>query len=109
MTEKRKRGRPPGSGSKNKPKIDKGTRPVTGQSIVASINSSLSKFAHLKNQPKQDGGFVGALPAVNAKDCIIKEGFNDIANGRNETPYPSNWESLSKVAKLQWLTANRQK
>jgi hypothetical protein len=26
-----------------------------------------------------------------------------------ETPYPSNWDTLGKVAKLQWLTANRQK
>lgn len=25
----------------------------------------------------------------------------------SETPYPSNWNELGKIAKLQWLTANR--
>lgn len=27
----------------------------------------------------------------------------------DETPYPSNWDTLSKVDKLQWLTAQKAK
>jgi len=49
-------------GSKNKPKEDNGTRPVTGLSIVASINSSLSKFARAKEP------FDKKPPTINLED-----------------------------------------
>ena len=39
----------------------------------------------------------------------LKEHFNDIANGRDDTPFPPNWDTLSKVDKISWLTANPRK
>lgn len=50
-------------GSKNKPKVDKGTLEVTGLSISASISSSLSKFVNPK--PEYD--------AEKLKDTTIDE------------------------------------
>jgi hypothetical protein len=71
-------------GSKNKPKII-----IEGQLPEAEIIQIAERARDYKGN--------------------VKEYFNDIANGRDETPYPSNWESLSKVDKLSWLTSNRRK
>lgn len=106
-------------GSKNKPKEDKETGLVSGLSIAASIAQSLSKFA------KAEPPFDKKSPTIHLEDMEgefevdpnkkvefrvpAKEDFNDIANGRDEISYPKDWSTLSKVDKLQWLTAQKAK
>lgn len=81
--EKRKRGRPKGSGKK------KEIIPIPTQ-----------EKAVLLNGPIFDSG-------------RIQKRINELINHEplpfKEVPYPSNWNELSKVAKLQWLTENRLK
>jgi hypothetical protein len=173
-------------GSKNKPKEDNGTRPVTGLSIVASINSSLSKFARAKepfdkkpptiNLEDMEGEFEVdpdkkvefRVPPKDAYDSEklpdttidehpiyetvkpvllngpvfdqgkIQKRINDLTNHEvietidgvqelpplkgvqpsglaidtekfNVPPFPSNWNEMGKVQKLEWLTANPRK
>lgn len=106
-------------GSKNKPKEDKGTRPVTGQSIASSINSSMTKFAPLKIEGGQipeaelvemaeraknykNGTVVITDPILAAE--MATSPLN--ASHKDYKPLPDNWNELGKVAKLEWLTAH---
>lgn len=79
MTEKKRRGRPPGTG-KNKPKA------VHLAEEKVEMPEGISE---LKGNEKRPDGF--------AIDC----------DRYNVPPFPEDWDKLSKVAKLQWLTANK--
>ena len=80
MTEKKKRGRPPESGKK-----------------MVAITQTPEKPTIL-NGPVFDEG-------------RIQKRINELANHQSipfeETSYPSNWNELGKLAKLQWLTEHR--
>lgn len=66
-----------------------------------------------KNKPKIERLDTAMTPAEIEEDAELFKPENLIAKipfeSRDETPYPSNWESLSKVDKLSWLTSNRRK
>lgn len=95
-------------GSKNKPKDDKETGPVSGLSIAASIAQSLSKFA--KAEPPFD-----KKPELRYVDPVSPEVAVAIHNQEHpeqhtetyEVPLPKNWNEMGKIDRLKWLTEHR--
>jgi hypothetical protein len=92
MTEKKKRGRPPGSGKK-KNDLPQNTEMILPGPIgtVAFTDGTTSEILQTKSDYQK-----GSLTITLSPRKPVEE-----------TPYPPNWNELGKVAKLQWLTANR--
>lgn len=94
MTEKKKRGRPPGSGKKGINEIVANIEPVKSE-----VNETLANF-----HPSKFEKMIGVLQDVE----LAKKSIEKLKKTSSSEPiYPSNWNELGKVAKLQWLTANK--
>lgn len=80
MTENKKRGRPPGRGKKKE--------------VVGPFNPDVlsAEIKAVFDAPKLNT--IEDEPPMYAKP---------------QTSYPSNWNELGKIAKLEWLTANPRK
>jgi hypothetical protein len=139
MTEKKKRGRPPGSGNKPKAEGKKRGRPKKGNKVLQAaaasvefvkpeIDEKLMNYlpstdiilpGNLGNIATPDGttrpiekvfkGKDGSVTLTIGVPNRVKEHFNDVANGRDEKPFPSNWNEMGKVQRLEWLTAHPRK
>lgn len=82
MTDKKKRGRPPGSKGKSK------VEPFNSSKLDQDVDTDV-------------------VEEKNVAENISKALVRHFGDGPNVTPFPSNWNDLSKIDKLQWLTANR--
>lgn len=81
MTDKKKRGRPPGS--KGKPK-------------------TLSSFKELQEVMNEE---VASFTTTRISENQV---LSHVSNSKGEiTPFPEDWDKLGKIDKVQWLTANR--
>lgn len=103
--EKRGPGRPPKAdpamarpkGSKNKPKVG----PFNPDKLQDEVDEVF--------KPEN---IIAKLPEVVVSERTVFDVIKinkRIKDPETETPYPSNWESLSKVDKLSWLTTHRKK
>jgi|HubBroStandDraft_3_1064219.scaffolds.fasta_scaffold204094_4 hypothetical protein len=90
--EKKKRGRPPGSGKKKE--------------VVGPFNpDKLQKEVDEVFKPSKMEAIAEVMENVElANRAIAKLRQNPATSERS---YPSNWGELGKVAKLQWLTEHR--
>ena len=82
MTEKRKRGRPPGSGRKKE--------------VISPLNPDEVALSNKGVMVVKDPILAASL--ARAPQC---------ESAKDETSFPANWDSLSKITKLQWLTEHR--
>lgn len=89
MTEKRKRGRPPGSTKKKEVPIARLPEQVAVEITVAKA---------MKNGTMVVDDPILAASLARSPKC---------ESAKDHTPFPDNWDSLSKLAKLQWLTAQK--
>ena len=95
MTEKRKRGRPPGSGKKKE---------VVGPFNPDKLSAEVKEvFDAPKNDTMADEHPM--YQEVSADDLKL---YNDFVY-RPVADLPPNWNEMSKVDRLKWLTANRHK
>ena len=89
MTEKKKRGRPPGSGkgSKNRPKIEPFDPSKLDQEVKEVLQMPDGVFELQAHGNRPEG------LAIDADKYNIN--------------FPSNWNEMGKIAKLQWLTEHK--
>lgn len=130
MTEgKRKRGRPKGSGKKKVEANDPIAIPYkrstsedpkeqsmidlmeTGRSVMHFSTDGIRRI-----DPLSDEAAAALYNAEHTNQFTMvktmtlaeaKKKFGEAAIPKPERPYPSNWNELGKVAKLQWLTEHR--
>lgn len=105
-TEKKKRGRPPGSGKKNALASKVDFKYTTAESfdsdnVAGSIQDEHPMYVTSKLEKVVE--FVDDIER--AKKAIAKLKKTDSP----EPPYPSNWNEMGKLQKLEWLTANPRK
>lgn len=90
--EKKKRGRPPGSGKKKS----------EGDYMPHSPLEPLAEFVEdMAMVQKKIAQLKGEIPNPKGKPIDI--------NAIPETPFPDNWSAMGKVEKLKFLTANPRK
>lgn len=96
--EKRKRGRPKGSGKK-KMVIEAGQLP---ESEIIQIAETAKNYTPSRLE---------AIAEVMEDVFLAKRKIDQFKQkpAAPERPYPSNWNELGKIAKLQWLTENKSK
>lgn len=84
-------------GSKNKPKIG----PFNPDNLQAEVDEVFKPVNIISRLPEE---VISEKPVFDA--VRINKRIKEL---QVDTPYPSNWDSLGKVAKLEWYTANRKK
>lgn len=108
MPEKRKRGRPKGSGGKKKdwpvlknvtPKDLKAAQKLVADSFIDAMGDAGVK-PQLLNAPVFDQG-------------KLQKRINELTNHEalpfEEMPFPEGWDKMGKIEKLRFLTANKNK
>lgn len=101
MTEKRKRGRPKGSGGKKKdwpelknvtPKDLKAANKLVADSFMDAIASQLPESEIREIAEKGKGG---KEPSAKFKNAKVKVEIADV--------FPGDWDKMGKVERLRWL------
>jgi len=115
MTEKKKRGRPPGSGKKNKePSIETPNKEevkhnqVTYQDVV-DLGVAMAKESFKKSAAKFKRDKEGRLDIHNPVEAAALARALYCESSQKEVPFPSDWDKMGKIDRLKWLTANRTK
>jgi|ERR1700677_2002398 len=105
MTDKKKRGRPPGSGKKKEvlaSKID--FKHVTAAAYdAAKLLDTIIDEHPMYIDASKKGTLVVTDPLVAAS--LARNPRN--ADHQNHIPFPEDWDKMGKVDKLKWLTEHR--
>jgi hypothetical protein len=112
--EKRKRGRPPGTGKKKE--VVGPFNPDNLQAEVMAVYDAPKIDTMADEHPMYETVAPDALPDLTrkVKEEMEGRGIKPLLvtfpeKLKTETPYPSNWNEMGKIDKLAWLTAHPRK